>query len=44
MIVIKFWESRFSIFVETGTKMETIYQRASRWIGVDPRFVELRLD
>jgi hypothetical protein len=30
-----------SMFIEAGTKMEEIYQRAARWVGVDPIVIEL---
>jgi hypothetical protein len=29
------------MFVETGTRMEEVYQRAAIWFETDPMFVEL---
>jgi hypothetical protein len=29
------------MLIETGTLMKVIYQRAARWLGVEPRFIKL---
>jgi hypothetical protein len=34
-------ETKLSMFVEDDTRMKEVYQRAARWLVIDPMYIEL---